>query len=348
MPWILLSLPGFVVRNLTVMLLAGLLLAGCAAPKAQYKGPGETEPRLEQQHIIAHDGFALRLRRWPVDKPQAVVLALHGYNDYGGAFRVLSEPFSQHHIQLYAYDQRSFGESGPQGFWPGHERLTRDAVTALQLLRQRYPDTPLYLMGMSMGGAVALLAMQHEALPPIDGSVLIAPAVWGRDTMPWYQRFGLWLGNAVAPGMTVSKGMASPLGIHPTPSDDKELLRAQARDPLVQKNSRIATLHGLANLMDKTLSASGQLTGPALILYGDNDQIIPPPPFCHMLGKLPDARTSPWQLALYPGGYHMLTRYSGSSQVIEDILVWLTEGAESTLPSGHGVGRQQALSVLCE
>ena len=56
-----------------------------------------------------------------------------------------------------------------------------DARTMARLLRQRYPDTRLILMGESMGAAV-LMRLATSPAPPADvsGYVLIAPAVWGR------------------------------------------------------------------------------------------------------------------------------------------------------------------------
>ena len=48
------------------------------------------------------------------------------------------------------------------------------------------PRVPLYLLGESMGGAVAVVAMTGESgtrPPDVDGVILAAPAVWGRSTM---------------------------------------------------------------------------------------------------------------------------------------------------------------------
>ncbi|MDX1587301.1 MAG: alpha/beta hydrolase [Oleiphilaceae bacterium] len=333
---------------LWVLALSLALLTACTSPSERYQGPGDTSPRLEPERVIAHDGYALKLHRWTLDEPRAVVLALHGFNDYGAAFSVLAEPFNEQGISLYAYDQRGFGASEPRGYWPGHDRMARDAATTARLLRARYPRQPLYLMGESMGGAVALLALQREDMPELAGSLLLAPAVWGHDTMPWYQRFGLWLGSRLAPGLYLPNDLGSSLGIDIEPSDDREMLQALAEDPMVQQGARIGTLEGLTSLMDVALSASEQLTGPALILYGDNDQIIPPPPVCRMLEGLPDQEAANWRMSLYPGGYHMLTRYSESGQVIRDMLAWLGHGTDTTLPSGHEVNRQEAVDALCD
>src|ERR1700759_2799549 len=85
-------------------------------------------------------------------------------------------------IATYAYDQRGFGAATERGFWPGRAALAADAATASRILRRLYPGVSLYLLGDSMGGAVAVAAMTGESgtpVPDVDGVILTAPAVWG-------------------------------------------------------------------------------------------------------------------------------------------------------------------------
>ncbi len=331
-----------------LMLLAGLslVLSACAVAAGQHQGPGDRGPALEADYLIADDGYQLPLRRWPLsDEPRGAVLALHGFNDYGGAFRVLADDINDLGFNLYAYDQRGFGATEPAGIWPGQDLLIQDALTAARLLRDRYGDKPLYLMGKSMGGGISILALTAEDPAPVDGTVLIAPGVWGRDIMPWYQRFGIWVGEGLMPGLELSVEMAQNIGIEA--SDDEEVLRSLAEDPLVQGGANLDSISGVTGLMGDALKASTELPGPTLILYGDQDEIIPPEPFCKLLERLPEADPSPWRLAVYPGGYHMLTRYTGAEQVHADIMTWLQD-SDATLPSGHETTREKAQEHLCD
>ena len=45
-------------------------------------------------------------------------------------------------------------------------------------------------MGESMGAAVLMVLAANPAPPPVDGYVLIAPAVWGRAEMNVFLRAG--------------------------------------------------------------------------------------------------------------------------------------------------------------
>lgn len=222
-------------RLLTALLLP-LLLAACA-PLRPPERPAAFEPRLNDDHALMDDGYRLPLDAWrAADEPRAVVVALHGFNDYRRAFASAGPFLAERGITVYAYDQRGFGETAYRGLWAGSERLTADLRAMLALLRRRHPELPLYLLGESMGGAVTIAALAADPDLPVDGVVLVAPAVWSRLTMPWYQRWGLWLAGRLAPGW-------KPTGesLNRWPTDNIELLRAMARDPMVIKATRIDT-----------------------------------------------------------------------------------------------------------
>jgi len=184
------------------------LLAGCSAapsetempsPQLAAAGAGLTlpAPQLRDDRLIAADGTALPLRRWlPPGEPTAVVLALHGFNDYSNAFALPARRWAERGIATYAYDQRGFGSTPGRGRWFGTRPLVGDAATAIGLLHRRYPGIPVYLLGESMGGAIAILAASGRAglpTPSVDGVILVAPAVWGRQTMNPVERVGLFL-----------------------------------------------------------------------------------------------------------------------------------------------------------
>ncbi len=321
-------------------LLAGALLTGACSRSDTDAGTGPAAWDPEQ--IVTADGYTLPYQRWgPDEAPRAVILGLHGLNDYSAGLAMAAERLAAEGIVTYAYDQRSFGATENRGRWPGTDTLVDDAETVLELLAQRYPEHPLYLLGQSMGGGVVMI-LAAERDPEIDGVILVAPAVWGRRHMPWYQQYALWLTARIAPGWRLT---GESLGVRPT--DNPEVMRALYNDPLIQRETRADVLEGVTNLMDRALAATGGLTAPALILYGENDQVIPPRPVCGMLRRLPDPPEGRWRLILYPEGYHMLTRDLQRERVHLDIAAWVLDPATPHLPSELETGREAALHRLC-
>ena len=109
----------------------------------------------------------------------------------------------------------------------------------------------LYLLGDSMGGAVAVVAVQTREsgtpVPDVDGVILTAPAVWAARR--WTSCPGWpWGGVRLAPGLTLTGR-----GFEIKPSDNIAMLRALSRDPLVIKETRVDTIYGLVDLMDAAL-----------------------------------------------------------------------------------------------
>ena len=312
--------------------LALALVASCAAsdPSAPPSPPGSVAPAITASSFIADDGTALPLKSWlPNGRPTAVILALHGFNDYSNAFKDSGEEWAEQGIATFAYDQRGFGAAPEHGVWAGASRLAMDATEAANVLRARYPGVPLYLLGESMGGAVAVVAETgFEGTPPpkVDGLILEGPAVWGRNTMTMPERVALWIGDRFLPGMKLT---GRGLGI--MPSDNIEMLSAHGRDPLVIKETRVDTIKGLVDLMDNALAAAPGLHTPMLFLYGDHDEIIPRESTRRFLAALP--ADQPRHVAFYPKGYHMLLRDLAAGVVRRDVEAWVANPTIA-LPSG--------------
>jgi alpha-beta hydrolase superfamily lysophospholipase len=327
-------------RSLLILYLCVCLL-GCATPRIQSVSDINRIPELTPDSAIMQDGYVLPLTAWePPGEHQAIVLALHGFNDYRNAFAATGEFLAAHGVLLVAYDQRGFGETAQRGIWPGGDQLARDAVTLSRLLCEKYPRQPLYLLGVSMGGAVVLNALQDTDCA--KGAILVAPAVWGWQTMPWWQSSLLWSMAHLLPGITLTGE-----GLEIMPSDNVDMLRALGRDPHVIKETRVDAIYGLTDLMESAYLKGPDLTGTSLLLYGEHDDVIPPAPTCGLLTSLPDGGDLHWRAALYSSGYHMLLRDLQAGVVYQDLLAWL-ENPAASLPSGMEISLQsRRLQELC-
>lgn len=307
-------------------LLLPLWLGGCAAlPRP---GPAQhQEPKLARAHFIASDGTVLPVRSWlPKGEPKAVIVCLHGFNDYSRAFEPPGRYLGEHGLAVYAYDQRGFGLAPGRGRWAGIEAYTHDLAEFVAQIRKRHGKTPLYLLGESMGGAVALVALTSPQPPDADGAILSAPAVWARDTMPWYQRALLSITAHMLPELELTGS-----GLKVQASDNIPMLIGLGRDPLVIKATRADAIAGLADLMDAAQQDAAKLDKPVLVLYGAKDEIIPQEPIRLMLGKLP--KTTPARIGYYEGGYHLLLRDLGAERPWADIAAWAVDHG-GVLPSG--------------
>ena len=239
-------------------------------------------------HFKTRDGSTLEARVWNYSKPQNIVLGVHGFNDYSKSFERLAQHLvAETQATVYAYDQRGFGANPQPGVWPGSEELINNLRHIAAQLRERYPGLPLTVIGESMGGAVVLIAASETPGLAVDQIILKAPAVWGAQSMPLYQRLSLYTMNLIAPEMSFTGRGLSSLGIRPT--DDPEISRDLSRDPLVIKATRISSLAGVTELMGRAQTQTNLPSQRTLVLYGLRDRIIPPQPVCDWLTNLNSA-----------------------------------------------------------
>jgi acylglycerol lipase len=339
------------ILGLAVLLLAG----GCGVSEsnlppgsiAEIQRVARTAPPLEPppaaKEIVAADGVRLPLRTWlPKGEARAVIVALHGMNDYSRAFEGMGEALAWRGIATYAYDQRGFGDAPWPGLWAGRAALADDLAAATRQVKGWHPGIPLYCLGESMGGAVVIVAASGESgqeRPLCDGIILSAAAVWGRETQPFIQRAALSVGVRLRPEMVLTGH-----GLRIKPSDNLAMLRELARDPLVIKGARVDTIHGLALLMDAALASIGRLDRPTLYLYGNHDEIIPKKPTRLALARLAAAPAAAPRVGWYTNGYHLLLRDLEAAVVWADIASWIGDRS-AMLPSGAERVAEQVLAA---
>ena len=315
-----------------------ILLTGCAKPYVHPSNGENTHPQLTNSYALMEDGYRLPVSRWRAEgQTRAIVLALHGLNDYSFAFDNLGNYLAERGITVIAYDQRGFGKTSGQGLWHGTEQLSLDLITMTKLIKQHNSEVPLYLLGESMGGAVVLTALASTKLE-VEGVALVAPAIWSRDFMPLYQRAALWVAANTMPSRLLTGD-----GLDIKPSDNVEMLKALSQDELVIKATRVDVLYGVSNLMDTAMLASTGAHGNILLMYGKHDEIIPAEPTCQLLETLSYNNNIYLDTSVYEHGYHMLTRDMQAEVVLEDIAEWIIEHEQ---PAGRGEDMHRYCAIL--
>jgi fermentation-respiration switch protein FrsA (DUF1100 family) len=162
------------------------------APAPRRVGPLPED--LPGEELILQSDSGARLAGWYIPAPSArgVIVLLHGIRSSRHAMVGRARYFRSLGWSILAIDFQSHGEStgGPvtAGFV---ERL--DAQSAVRAARARAGDSPVVVVGQSMGGAAAVLASPL----PIDGLVL--EQVYSTVASAVDNRVRRWLGPAASP-----------------------------------------------------------------------------------------------------------------------------------------------------
>ncbi|HEY2358264.1 MAG TPA: alpha/beta fold hydrolase [Phenylobacterium sp.] len=312
-------------------LLAALMLAGCTPLMVQQVGHppmGFQGARLDRDVIVSFDGARLGLTRWDAEgEPWAVIVGVHGMNDYANAFHMAAPWWASQGVTTIAYDQRGFGRSPGRGVWAGDDLMVEDLRTVAALVRQKYPQALLVVAGESLGGAVAAEAFASDRPPTADRLVLLSPAVWGWRTQPLPNKTLLWFAaNFTGPKVyTPPRWLTSKV----SPTDNRDELIAMGRDPLMIWGARSDTIYGLVSTMDKAADDVGKAKPATLYLYGAHDEIIPKNAAFKAAAQLRPTDRS----AYYAKGWHLMTRDRQGPVVWKDILAFIRDPT-GPLPSG--------------
>ncbi|XP_017323673.1 monoglyceride lipase isoform X3 [Ictalurus punctatus] len=148
-------------------------------PEAE--GSGRTPqgvPYSELPHIINADGLHLFCRYWePEGPPKALVFVVHGAGEHCSAYADVAHTLTQHSLFVFAHDHVGHGQSeGERMNIKNFQIYIRDCLQHIDLIRTRYPNLPIFILGHSMGGAISILTA-CEKPQDFAGVVLIAPMI---------------------------------------------------------------------------------------------------------------------------------------------------------------------------
>lgn len=264
--------------------------------------------------FIASDGAQVPYRVWRAGAPRALVLLLHGAFDYCGAFDEIGAEFAKRGITAMAIDQRGFGATYSRGSWSGENRMVRDVVEAVTFLRTRCGDAlPIFLIGESMGAALAVHSAANAPEMDLAGLVLAAP---GAVTGMLLHIFGA----LIAPLM---RAFAPNSGIVAIRLKAGELNQASANrlmnDPKVLHRIRPAMLLGLFNLVRSALDDASQVRVPTLTMAGTKDDLIGILHIARLYKRL--AGLKEW--VSFEDGPHLLLHWTQRDQVLLKIFSWI-------------------------
>jgi alpha-beta hydrolase superfamily lysophospholipase len=138
------------------------LTAGASANKTfETQKSGGAKGSNKSKLPIWSNNIKVPYRSWiPVEKPSVVLLCIHGLGFSSESFTEFGRTMASRGLAVYALDVRGFGEwmKRDAGNQVDFEASLSDIESALRTLHKAYAKDPVFLIGESMGGAIALRA----------------------------------------------------------------------------------------------------------------------------------------------------------------------------------------------
>ncbi len=260
----------------------------------------------------------------PDTEPTGVLLVSHGIGEHSGRYASVVDELVPDGWAVYGLDHRGHGRSGGTRV---HVKRYQDLVDDFETFRRtvvaRHPGLPVYLLGHSLGGQIALAyTVAHER--ELSGLVLSAPAL-ASDAVP----------AALVPVLSVVSRFLPT--VRPVGIDDSKISRDQAvvddyrEDPLVHHgNPTLALGAAIYQQMDELPGRLGDLRLPILVQHGTDDALTDPAG----TRKLEDASGSPdTTVRWYDGLWHEIYHEPDRARPLTDLREWLAEHRSSAAAS---------------
>lgn len=140
-----------------------------------------------QGELRKPDGVVVPYREWWRPDARAVILYLHGQGDHSGPFTAMGDVLHELGFNLYAHDHRGFGLSRERrGDITTYDLFVDDALAMVRHAREQNPGRPLFVLGLSMGGHLALRTAARAG-ELLRGVIALSPGFKLRSAPPWAQ-----------------------------------------------------------------------------------------------------------------------------------------------------------------
>jgi acylglycerol lipase len=293
------------------------------------------DPRAHMRYgaFTASDGAAVPYRFWQARHPRAVLLLLHGACDYSGAFDEIAPRLARRGFTCLAYDQRGFGAAESRGTWTSQDRMVDDVADAVAFLRTRADaDLPLFVIGESMGGTVAVHAAAEFPNLDLSGLVLVAPGALASAVKRMFYSLLARIGRSIAGDSEMVFERIS--GWELTPAAAIRLLG----DPLVTRGIKAEQFAGLVHLGYTAVSAASKVTTPVLTLVAGKDDLLRQACIRRLHDNLSGDKT--WTVVAE--GPHLLLHWKRGDVVLREARHWINNRLMMPSPAMLAAGSERA------
>jgi len=278
-----------------------------------------SHPSITRPKVSALQGEAgqLAVYDWalPASQLLGTVVLVHGLGEHAGRYGEVAAHLHQWGFAVRAYDHQGHGQSeGPRGDLLRPGSLQADLCRVIDDTRQRpaLVDTPLILLGHSMGGLVVARTLA-EQLRSVDAAVLSSPAFGAFPN--FFQKILLSTLPRVVPHLRVDNGLKVEFV-----SRDPDVVKAYKADALVHRRISVGLAAWILENGEKTLQDAAKWQAPTLLMYAGQDKLVNAQASADFVHAAPQAVV---QAQCFEAMYHEIFNDLYRAQVFAALKRWL-------------------------
>jgi len=268
--------------------------------------------------FTASANYRLFEQAWePAGTPRSTIVLLHGYAEHSSRYQHIAACLVENGHAVYTYDHRGHGRSeGKRAYVENFNAYLEDLHIFLQRVTELSANTPIFLFGHSMGGAIGALYC-IERHPDLAGLILSSPALVLEDSSSHILSYLIFAISSIFPAMPTVKLDRRKL------SHDQAVVEKACSDPLNYHGRMPArTAAEFLHATHRIQAGMDQISLPFLVFHGTADQLTDVRGSCQLYHlSCSEDKT----LGLYEGFYHETFNEPKQEQVLDELVTWLDE-----------------------
>ena len=266
-------------------------------------------------------GARIYFQSWRPEAPKAIIALVHGLGEHSGRYKNVVDAVVPRGYAVYALDLRGHGRSA--GF-RGHVERFADYLGDVERLideaRRAEPGLPVFLLGHSLGGLIAL-AYALERADGLRGVVASAPGLRRSFEVPGYRLLLAQIMSGIWPTFNQRTGLPVNRLSH-----DPQVALDYVADRLVHDRASARFFTETNRAIDEVTSGASSLTMPCLLLQSEDDALVEAQ---STIDFYEAAGSADRTLRVYQGFYHESFNEVGKERPLADLVSWL----DAHLPS---------------
>lgn len=303
--------------------------------------------------LTTTDHSRLFVNQWlPESAPRAVIMVAHGMAEHSGRYARLAQALCNEDYGVYAPDLRGHGrtaENAILGHYADHDgwaKVVGDLASLNQHIGQQHPETPILLLGHSMGSYIAQAYLLHHSAS-LHGAILsgsnFQPVTLYRAARQ-IARFERWRQGAAGRSALIewlsfgsfNKAFKPTRTAFDWLSRDPVEVDKYVQDPLCgfrcTNQLWVDLLGGLQQISKASNLAQIDPGLPLMVIGGECDPVSEGKRLKDLADALCDAGNRHLQLKIYPQARHELFNETNRDEVTTDVLAWIAQALSHKRP----------------
>ncbi|MFM7483877.1 MAG: alpha/beta fold hydrolase [Burkholderiaceae bacterium] len=259
------------------------------------------------------------VRIWQAGTTDMLLLGIHGGMSHSGDYETVGCYFREHGVTTISFDLCGHGSNKLIDI-PGFDVFIEDVVRMLDWVRARYPQTPLFIVGHSMGALIASHLVLSNRLTPysVSGIVLSSPYYANAIPVPpWMIPLSRWLAKLFPTAKVPMEDLTRWL------THDREITERHIADTLLQRRGSDASMRFGRSLLDAQTALNNDLSQwnlPVFAVVAGDDRLANAAVGMQLLRTIPAALL---ELHRYEQNYHENFNELNRQEIFAAMLQWM-------------------------